>query len=298
MNTARSYLFKLIIALTAILSVTACATRLEVKKIQPGEEKGGLAYCLLVPKVQVITKEAVVYDTKDCDKYPPTASPRRIQEQTVSLVQVPSYQYYYEAKVHSGWFTTDSYQITYDSNGGLSTYNFTTAEQTGSAITALAGITLALAPIVAGEEPQISVPLPSESDYLAQCTSGELLKKAEDKIKELKNKIKLKKGGAKKKAKNNTDELTQLQNLNDAVSKLKALLNPTPSQIIKTEYFNLRFMPEGSDNADQYIIHEIQEAEKHPNTDSTGLIPCDKNGMPMSDFVVVIAQPYKERGQR
>src|SRR5713101_8461729 len=93
-----------------VMLMSGCS-QLTVTKIKPGEEDGGLAYCLLVPKLQVLTKQALVYDKADYDKPPYSRAARPVTEQTVALVQVPSYDHYYTVKVKSGWFTSDSYSI-------------------------------------------------------------------------------------------------------------------------------------------------------------------------------------------
>lgn len=284
MSTNRSSFFMAIIALAVVLSMTACA-ELQVTKIKPGQGDGGLAYCLVVPKLQVTTKEAVVYDQGDRLLSPPYAeAARSIQERTVALVQVPSYEHYYSAKLKSGWFTADSYTIGYDTNGCLSTYNFTTVDQTATVITTLGSIALAAAPLAAGKEkvkpPQVTYAEPSEATYLTEWESAQVLKKAEAQIESLSSPGR----------KLTQTEEKQLSDLIDNAAKLRTLLNPTPTHVIKTEYVNLRFLPDDCLDADKYVVQQITEAEKAGNCN--GFIPCE-NGKPVGSFIVGIALRLK-----
>lgn len=283
MSTNQSSFFMAIIALAVVLSTTACA-KLQVAKIKPGQGDGGLAYCLVVPKLQVTTKEAVVYDQGDCLPNPPySKAARSIQERTVALVQVPSYEHYYSAKLKSGWFTADSYTIGYDTNGCLSTYNFTTVDQTATVITTLGSIALAAAPLAAGKEkvkpPQVTYAEPSEATCLTEWESAQVLKRAENKINSL-----LSRGDL------SDPEQKQLSDLIDNAAKLRTLLNPTPTHVIKTEYVNLRFLPDDCRDADKYVVQQIIEAEKAGNC--KGFIPCE-NGKPVESFIVGIALRLK-----
>jgi hypothetical protein len=273
---------------------TACA-ELQVKKIKPGEEDGGLAYCLAVPKLQVTTKEALVYDKKidtppnatvndkKIDKPPYSKAARSIRDITVSLVQVPSYKNYYSAKINSGLFTTDSYTMTYDSNGCLNAYTWTTVDQAGTAITTLGSIAVSAAALFASasDEPQVTYPEPLEETYLLDRSSRELLDKAGKAIKKL-----LDKGNDRTEA----DE-TMLKDLLDKATKLKVLLNPTPTRVINIEYADLRFLPDDKNDlgADNYVIDEVVKAEKQGGKYCAGIIPCE-NGRQVSSFIVGVAR--------
>jgi hypothetical protein len=281
MRIRRSYIAKVCIALVVALLTTACA-ELQVKKIKPGEEDGGLAYCLAVPKLQVTTKEALVYDKK-IDTPPYTTAARSIKDITVSLVQVPSYKHYYSAKINSGLFTTDAYTMGYDANGCLNSYSWTTVDQAGTAITTLGSIAVSAATLFASasEEPQVTYPEPLEETYLLDRSSRELLDKAGEEIKQL-----LAKGN-----KRTDDDEKKLSELIDKANKLKVLLNPTPNRVINIEYADLRFLPEDKNDlsADNYVIDEVIKAEKQGGKYCAGIIPCEKDRQ-VSSFIVGIAR--------
>lgn len=278
MSITGNYFAKTIIVFALGLSVIGCS-ELQVKKIKPGEDDGGLAYCLAVPKLQVTTKEALIYEQGERLSGPPYASAARsIKEVTVTLVHVPSYEHYYSAKLKSGWFSSDSYTIGYDTNGCLSTYNFTTVEQTGTVFTTLASIAVAAAAIAAGEEPRVTYPEPARATYENEWESAQVLKKADEKINSLLSKpLPL------------TDqEQQQLSSLLESAAKLRTLLNPTPIRVIETDYVDLHFLPDGL-TADEYVVREVLKAEKEQPTNCKGFIPC-KDGNPVTSFIVGTAR--------
>jgi hypothetical protein len=279
MKMTRSYFSMASIAIVVVVMASGCAD-LQVKKIGPGKEDGGLAYCLAVPKLQVTTKEALIYDKIDLNRPPYSLAARSIKDVTVNLVQVPSYEHYYSAKMKSGWFTTDSYSIGYDANGCLNTYTFSTVDQAGTAITTLGSIAVAAVPLFATAGPQVTYPEPSMETYLLERSSRKLLEEAEKKIKELTD----------KKEKLSQKEREQLKDLLDNAAKLQALLNPTPTRVVKIEYFDLWFQPKESFalSADEYVVQEVIKAEGQSGN-CNGIIPCT-HGNQVSSFIVGIAR--------
>ena len=279
MTSSLGVVTKIGLGLVVIVLTSACA-ELQVKKIEPGKEEGTLTYCLLVPKLQVTTKQALVYDKLDLPKPPYARAAREVSEQTITLVQVPSYEHYYSAKVKSGWFTADSYSITYDPNGCLNSYTFTTVDQTGTVITTVASIALAAAVVAAAEATEVTYPEPSADTYLIDRSSRKVLNIAEQQIEEL-----LKKGSS------ITDqERDKLNNLLEKAAKLRDLLNPKPTQIVKVEFVDLRFIP-ASEVADKYVVRLMKEAEMNHNANK--FIPVDQNGREFGDFIIGIARRIK-----
>jgi hypothetical protein len=273
-------------AFGAVLSgfATAGCTTLEVTKIKPGEENGGLTYCLLVPKAQIVTKEAVVYDKVDAKVPPFSKAARSIKTATVNLVQVPSDDHYYSVKVHSGPFSADTYGVTYDNNGCLSSYTFAAADQTGQAVSSLAGTVLAVAALAAAEKPQVTYPEPDQTTYLLDKTSRIELEKAEKRIKELADQ------GA-----NISDKDRDLLNaLLDRAAKLRDVLYPVPTHVISNEFQDLIWVPNtvaDSETTDDWVIGEVLDAEKTQN--GNGFLPVGANSAPKDDAYVVVIRALK-----
>ena len=145
----RSYRLTVSCLILPMLGISGCVSHITAKKVTLPATDGGLVYCLLAPKIQVVTKEAVVYDQDVGNSKDLRLAARAIRAQTVSLVNIPSPDHYYSVKVDSGTFSSDSFTMNFDTNGCLTTLNFSSNDQTGTAISTLGSIILSGAALVA-----------------------------------------------------------------------------------------------------------------------------------------------------
>lgn len=241
----------LVLALVALIS-SSCSS-LEVMNIEPNKEskEDTLTYCLLVPKLQLTIKEAIVYDKKldppiDPVKDPLANAGRSITSVTASLIQVPSNTHYYAAHMKSGWFTSDAHRIDYDVHGCLNSYNFQTNDQAGTVVSTVASIALAAAATMFREPDEatvkVTVPEPSLTTYLIHQKSRQLLTQAEKFI---------------AKPNKTPAETKLIEDVLEKAAKLRDLLNPVPTRISRIEYQDLYFAPKGTE-ADAYIVELVK----------------------------------------
>ena len=239
--------------------LTGC-TSLEVTKLDPTSTASGLRYSLQIPKVKLTTLQKAVYDSPDLTK------PRIVAEMKAEVVTIPDTNRTYLINLKPGWFSADSYGITYADNGGLAGYNAASDDQTATVITEIGKIALtgvALAAARRGTE-GLDAP-PPRGTASVDDSDRRLLNTAIARIDELRQRIDPKECETshlgmlpddlkKLCAPLTDDERKELSKLLDGLAALQTALYKDPKRVTDVTYIDLIPVPVGQSTLDDYIL--------------------------------------------
>lgn len=249
-----------LISLVAFSAVALLGcSRLFVMKVDSTSDIDGLRYSLQVPKIRITYLEKAVYDG------PKSEEPRIVRGAKVELVTIPDATRTYLINLKSGWFSADSFGITYADNGAISGYNATTVDQTAIVVEELGKIALAGAALAASPDSKgIQRRPPPEGTRTLDITDRMLLNAAIKRVEQLQKRLDQEGCNSQNSGKSpdelsklcsplTKDEREELTTLATSISALQKVLF-TADEVVGKTYIDLQFVPDNETSVDEYVI--------------------------------------------
>jgi hypothetical protein len=138
------------IALMAFVVFLGGCSSLTVERVTKNgkTQNGGLPYSLEKPAIIASVQRSLVYDGRNKVNDVDLGTPTDMTTFSLALIKDPNQTYAIYLK--PGWFTADTQDITYNTRGGLNSFNFTSTDQTATVITTIASIASTAGKFAAG----------------------------------------------------------------------------------------------------------------------------------------------------